>query len=122
MLGAFAGLLIDVLFGEAFGIYILLYMYLALFVSLAADKKNLNSPLIMSWVCFVSVAAMEIVISLFKTGIGRNLSPGTVCANVFVKGFFAALVSMGFVLLLIKLEERRKKKVVNTDSLKEVCE
>ena len=38
ILGGFAGLLCDVMYGEVFGISILLYIYLSLLVSLAADK------------------------------------------------------------------------------------
>ena len=61
ILGGFAGLLYDVMYGEVFGISILLYTYLALLVGIAADRRNSNSPLIMSWVSFVSIASLEIV-------------------------------------------------------------
>ena len=68
-------------------INILLFMYISLFVSLAADKKNSNSPLIMSWVCFVSIAAVEIVRAVFRATMGKTVSVGLVCSNIFVKGF-----------------------------------
>lgn len=110
-MGAFAGLLIDVMYGQVFGINLLLYMYLALIVSIAADRKNLNSPLIMSWVCFVSIAAMEIVVSVLKVGIGRNITLGIICSNIFVKGIFAAVFALAFVLLSLKMEKRRKNKI-----------
>ncbi len=116
VMGAFAGLLIDVMYGQVFGINLLLYMYLALIVSIAADRKNLNSPLIMSWVCFVSIAAMEIVISVLKVGVGRNLTLGIICSNIFVKGIFAAVFALVFVLLSLKMEKRRKNKVYATET------
>ena len=121
VMGAFAGLLIDVMYGQVFGINILLYMYLALIVSIAADKKNLNSPLIMSWVCFVSIAAMEIVVSILKFGIGSNLTLGLIVSNIFVKGIFAALFALVFVLLTLKREKKRKTEIpaAETDSVSE---
>lgn len=120
-MGAFAGLLIDVMYGQVFGINILFYMYLALIVSIAADKKNLNSPLIMSWVCFVSIAAMEIVVSILKFGIGSNLTLGLIVSNIFVKGIFAALFALIFVLLTLKREKKRKTEIpaAETDSVSE---
>ncbi|MBE7034055.1 MAG: rod shape-determining protein MreD [Ruminococcaceae bacterium] len=126
VMGAFAGLLIDVMYGQVFGINILLYMYLALIVSIAADKKNLNSPLIMSWVCFVSIAAMEIVVSILKFGIGSNLTLGLIVSNIFVKGIFAALFALVFVLLTLKREKMRKTEIpaaeTNSVSEEEVIE
>lgn len=129
VIGAFAGFLIDVMYGQVFGINLLLYMYLALIVSIAADRKNLNSPLIMSWVCFVSIAAMEIVVSVLKVGVGRNLTLGIICSNIFVKGIFAAVFALVFVLLSLKMEKRRKNKIpapeekeIGLSSEKEVIE
>ena len=122
ILGAFTGLLTDVMYGRVFGINILFYMCLALLVGIAADKKNSNSPLIMSWICFVSIAAMEIVLGILKTGMGRKISLGMVCTNVFVKGIFAALFALGFVLVMLKIKKRKeieKETVMEKDSEKE---
>lgn len=122
-LGAFAGLLVDVMYGKVFGINILLFMYISLFVSLAADKKNSNSPLIMSWVCFVSIAAVEIVRAVFRATMGKTVSVGLVCSNIFVKGFFAALFALLFVLFIQLMEKRKaEKKSLKNLSQEEVAE
>lgn len=117
VLGAFAGLLIDVMYGEVFGINILLYMYLALIVSIASDSKSTNSPLIMSWVCFISVAATEILIALLKAAMGLNLSAGQICANVFVKGIFAALFAFCIVLVSQHIKNRKKSKEIDSPDI-----
>lgn len=120
LLGAFAGILTDSMYGSVFGINILVYMYLALLVSIAADKKNDNSPLIMSWVCFVSIAAMEIVLAVLKTVLGNSAGIGNVCANIFVKGIFAAVFALVFVLFVQYMKKRRQKKsALETSSEKE---
>lgn len=110
VLGAFAGVLTDAMYSRVFGINLLIYMYFALFVSIAADKRNSNSPLIMSWICFVSIAAMEIVLALLKTVFGTSSSLAFTCANIFVKGFFAAVFSLGFVLFVQYIKKCRQGK------------
>ena len=123
VLGAFAGLLIDVMYGQAFGINILLYMYLALIVSIASNSKSANSPLIMSWVCFVSVAATEILVVLLKAAMGWKLTAGQICANIFVKGVFAAVFALCAVLVVQYFKNRKKtEKTDDTDSGKEEAE
>lgn len=123
ILGGFAGLLYDVMYGEVFGISILPYTYLALLVSLAADRKNSNSPLIMSWVCFVSVASLEIVIALFKAAMGNTPAFGHLCANIFVKGLFAALFALCFVLVVQFVKKKKQRKIIReTAQEKEAAE
>lgn len=114
-LGAFAGLLIDVMYGKVFGINVLVYMYLALLVSMAVDEKNSNSPLIMGWVCFVSIAAMEIVLSVLKALLGRAVSVGNICADIFVKGFFAGLFALILVLLVQYIKKRGKATCISSE-------
>jgi len=106
-LGAFAGILTDVMYGNVFGVKTLLYMYLALAVSIAVDKKNCNSPLIMSWICFVSIAAKEIVLAGLKAVFGYAVSISYLTASVFVKGIFGAIVTLGIVLLQQHIRNRR---------------
>lgn len=107
-LGAFAGLLKDALYSSVFGINTLLYMYLALFVSLTADEKNGNSPLIMSWILFVAVSAFEIVTALLKETAGYGLKMGALGANIATKGVFAALFAFVCVLISQKALSRGK--------------
>lgn len=109
LLGGFAGLLTDVMYGKVLGINILTYMYLGLLVSLAVDKKSDNSPLIMGWISFVCIALMEIVVTLLKSMFGYPSSVGFLTANIFVKGIFGAVFAFLYVLLREKAEKRRKK-------------
>ncbi len=109
-LGAFAGLLMDVMYERVFGINLLIYMFLALFVSLATDRKNENSPLIMSWISFVSVAAFEIAAALLKSVVSQPLKIGVLCANIFVKGIFGAIFALVFVISVQKIRRKSDKK------------
>ena len=121
ILGGFAGLLYDVMYGEVFGISILLYTYLALLVGIAVDRRNSNSPLIMSWVSFVSIASLEIVIALFKTAMGNNPAFGQLCANILVNGLFGALFALCFV-LVVQYIKRKKVETSETTQEKEAAE
>ncbi len=113
-LGAFAGLLIDVMYERVFGINLLIYMFLALLVSLSTDRKNENSPLIMSWISFVSVSAFEIVMAVFKAMISPPLRIGLLCANIFVKGIFASAFALLFVILVQKIKKKKSDKNENS--------
>ena len=108
-LGAFAGLLTDVFYGHIFGVNLITYMYFALVVAIVVDERTDNSPLLMGWVCFVSLAAFEIVVAVLKTFIGYSVSASSITSAIFIKGFWGAL--MTFVLVLIKQQiiKRRKK-------------
>lgn len=111
LLGAFAGLLIDVMYESVFGINLLVYMFLAILVGIAADRKNENSPLIMSWISFVSVAALEIALAALKSVIVTPEKISVLCANIFVKGIFAAVFALLFVLLkehIMKIKKQKK--------------
>ena len=116
--GAFAGLLTDVMYSGVLGINILIYMYLALLVSLAADKRNCNSPLIMSWICFVSVAALEIVSAVLKTVMLGQGDMGSLFTDIFFKGVFAGAVALLTVLLTEFINKHRK--TVKVESEEEV--
>lgn len=98
--GGFAGLLYDSLCGTHFGVYILIYMYLALAVSYTVDKKNGNSPLLMAWTGFVYTVLLRIVISIGLWIIGLAKSFVEMGADALVKGFVSAIVI--FVIVLLK--------------------
>lgn len=114
-LGGFAGLLIDSLCTRITGVNILIYMYLALCVSLAVNEKTQNSPLLMSWVVFISVAALEIVLTVCKAMLGYSSSISFLGTGIFVKGIFGAFFTLLFVIAYqfmvnrIKVRETRKK-------------
>ena len=114
-LGAFAGTLIDVMYEEVFGINLLIYMFLALFVSLSTDKKDENSPLIMSWISFVCVAAFEIVVAVIESVFAPPLRIGMLCSNIFVKGIFSAIFALLLVLLVHNIKKRKENKIQNSE-------
>ena len=110
IMGAFAGLLIDVMYSDVLGIDVLVYMYLAVLVSAAANSKDSNSPLIMSWICFISTASMEIVVAVVKTAFLGSLDLNLLCRNIFVKGIFAAVFAVVYVLIVQSFVNRKKEK------------
>ena len=122
VLGAFAGLLVDVMYASVFGINLLAYMFLALLVSLATDRKIANSPLIMSWVSFVSVAAMEIVSTALKYVIVEPQKMSLLFANIFVKGLLAAIFALSFVLAVQYIEKRKQNKNKSKETTEEAVE
>ena len=113
-LGAFAGLLLDAICGRVFGINVLVYMYLAIFVSIAVEKRTENSPLLMSWVVFIAIAALEISLAVLKSILGYHFSIGFTITAVFVKGIFGAVFALLFVLANNKIKKRIIKKTGST--------
>ena len=119
LLGGTAGLFADALYGSIFGINILVYMYLAIVVSLSVRASTDNSPILMSWVTFVTVAALEIVLTLLKSMLGYTASIGFLGANILIKGGFGALFALLFVFVYHYIKNRRVKAA---DSVKEETE
>ena len=113
-IGAFAGALSDIMYENVFGINLLVYMFFALLVSMAVDRKNENSPLIMSWISFVCVSALEIVLAALRSVLISPQKISVLCANVFVKGIFAALFSLLFVLFVL-YKKRKKDKTLSVE-------
>lgn len=111
VLGAFAGVLVDALQGRVFGINVLIYMYTALIVSVMVEKNTENSPLIMSWVCFVSITLLETALALMKTMLGYRQTLGYLGANIFVKGLFGALFTVVFVMVYQHIKNKKNKKL-----------
>lgn len=90
-IGGFAGLLTDTLSGKLFGINTLILMYFAFSVSLLTDKKSENSPVIVSFIYFVSIAAKESLLAVIKMLLGYSLPIGHLCADILVKGVFGGV-------------------------------
>ncbi len=116
LLGAMAGLFADALYGSIFGINTLIYMYLAIAVSASVRASTDNSPVLMSWVTFVSVTVLEIILTLLKSMFGYTVSVGFLGANILIKGGFGALFAFLFVLVYYGIKKVRTKTV---DSEKE---
>lgn len=117
VMGAFAGVLMDVMYGSVFGVKTLAYMYLALLVSIAVDKKNDNSPLIMSWICFISITIMEITLALLKAILGGGFSIKYLVSGIFVKGVFAALFALLYTLVHQYLKKRKADKNISQEEV-----
>ena len=111
-IGAFAGALCDIMYENVFGINLLIYMLFALLVSIAVDRKNSNSPLIMSWASFVCTSALELVLAALGSVIVEPQKLGVLCANIFVKGIFAAVFTLLFVLLMLNKKRKKDKKML----------
>ncbi len=115
VLGGFAGLLADVIYARVFGINLLVYMYLGLLVSLAVDKKNDNSPLIMGWICFVCIALLQIVMALLKSMFGYPSSLGILGTSILVKGLFGAVFAFLSVIVRQHIIKRRGKSLLGEE-------
>lgn len=96
-IGSFAGLLTDTLSGKLFGMNTLILMYFALSVSLLTDKKSQNSPVIVSFIYLVSIAAKETLLAVIKMLVGYSVPIGHLCADIFVKGIFGGIFILAFV-------------------------
>ena len=96
-IGSFAGVLTDTLSGKLFGVNTLILMYFALSVSLLTDKKSENSPVIVSFVYFVSIAAKETLLAVIKMLLGYSVPIGHLCADILVKGIFGGIFILAFV-------------------------
>ena len=58
---------------------------------------------------FVSIAAKEIIVAIFKTMLGYSSSLSFLGSAVLVKGLFAAVFTLIFVLIYQKLKLKIKK-------------
>lgn len=112
-LGGMAGLFADALYGSIFGVNILIYMYLAIAVSVAVNEKTENSPLLMAWATFVAVTALEVILTMFKSMLGYTVSVGFLGANILIKGGFGALFALLFVLIYHKIKASKSKRTTS---------
>jgi len=106
--GGFSGLLTDAVCGRFFGVYTLLYMYLACTVAYLTDKSTANSPLLCAWAGFVSVSAYKIMCSVVLLLFGIYKPFSGLGADIFVNGLLTALFIFIMVLILNKSEKSKK--------------
>ncbi len=114
-IGAFGGILNDVICGRVLGVNTLIYMYLALITTFFVDKKHTNSPIIMGWIIFVCITFFQIVKSLLYYFAGYVLSVGHIGKSILVNGVFALIFTVVCVFLIEKKAAKRK------DTVKEVA-
>ncbi len=111
LVGGVAGLLTDAMCGSIFGLNILVYMYLAIIVSVVVSDRIHNSPLLMSMVTFSTITVYETVLTVFKAMFGYNATITFLGMNILIKGLFGAIFSLLFVIIhqkIITLRNKRK--------------
>ena len=111
-LGAFAGVLTDAVCGRFFGLYTLLYMYLAAFISHAVSKNTGNSPVICAWAVFVCSTVYEILCYMGQILFTGYKSVSELGADIFVKGLFSAIFAFLAVLIINGIEKKKKNKTM----------
>lgn len=110
ILGAFGGLLEDVMCGGLFGEGLITYAYLALLCALLVDKKNLNSPIIMAWISFVCAALFEIFRGIFYIVFSKGMPVSHIGKAILVNGVFSIVVAFLSVLIIEKIKEKKAVK------------
>ncbi len=108
-IGAFGGILNDVICGRVLGVNTLIYMYLALLTAFFVDKKHANSPVIMGWVIFVCITFFQIIKSVLYYFAGNVLSVGHIGKSILVNGVLALLVTVICVFIIEKKSAKNKE-------------
>ena len=108
-LGAFAGVLTDAVCGRTFGVYTLLYMYLAAVISHAVSENTGNSPVFCAWAAFVCSTVYEILCYTGLILFTGYKSISALGADIFVKGLFSAVFAFLAVLIINGIEKRKEK-------------
>lgn len=106
-LGAFGGIVSDVICGRVLGINTLIYMYLAFLTAFFIDKKHTNSPVIMGWVIFVCITFFQIIKSFLYYFAGYVLSVGYIGKSILVNGVLALI----FTVVCVYLIEKKSAKI-----------
>ena len=109
LLGAFAGLLTDVVCSRVFGVHIILYMLLAAAVSHFVNKGVYNSPIFMGLCSFEFSAAYIVVESVLPTIFGYSVNLGRIAADILICGIISFVAAFVFTYILNKAEARKKK-------------
>ncbi len=115
LLGAFSGLLTDVVCSRVFGVHIILYMLLSGAVSNFINKNINNSPLIMGGVCFTFSSLYTVVYSLMPTVFGYSLSIGSIASDVLINGTIAFFTGIIITYLIMKRSKPTEEKAVESD-------
>lgn len=110
ILGAFGGLLEDVMCGNFFGESLITYAYVALICALLVDKKNLNSPVIMAWISFVCTTLYVVFKGVFYAFFSKGMLISYIGKSILVNGVFSIVVAFVSVLITEKIKERRTVK------------
>lgn len=112
-IGAFGGILTDVLCGRILGVNTLIYMYIALLTALLVDKKHTNSPVIMGWVIFVCITFFQVIKSFLYYFTGNLLSFGHIGKSILVNGVLAIVFTVGVVAVI---DSAKRKSAVKEDA------
>lgn len=110
VIGAFGGILTDVLCGRILGVNTLIYMYIALLVAFLVDKRHTNSPVIMGWIIFVCIAFFQIIKSLLYYFTGNLLSVGHIGKAILVNGVLALVFAVVAVAVIDSVKRKSAAK------------
>ncbi len=115
LLGAFAGLLTDVVCCRVFGVHIILYMLLSGAVSSFINKNVNNSPLIMGGMCFTFSSLYTLVYSFIPTVFGYSVNIGSIASDVLINGIIAFFTGLVITYLIIRRNKPTQEKAVESD-------
>ena len=116
LLGAFAGLLTDVVCSRVFGIHIILYMLVAAVVSHFVNKGIYNSPLIMGVNSFEFSAIYILIYSVMPTVFGYSINIGNVATDILINAILSFICAFVFTYILNWLSRRKDRITEVADS------
>ena len=109
LLGAFAGLLTDVVCSRVFGVHTVLYMLVAAGVANFVSKSIYNSPIIMGVTCFEFSAAYILVNSVIPTVFGYSINFGNVATDILINSILSFICAFAFTFILNWFYKRKKR-------------
>ena len=115
LLGAFGGLLKDVVFSRVFGGHTIFYMLLSGLISNFINRNINNSPLIMGGACFAFSSSYTVIYSLMPTVFGYSLNIGSVALDVLINGVTAFLIGLLITYIIIRRSKSTEEKAVESD-------
>lgn len=115
LLGAFLGLLTDVVCSRVFGVHIILYMLLCGLVSQFINKNINNSPLIMGGVCFAFSAAYTAIYSFIPVIFNYSINIGSIALDVIINGTAAFFIALAYTYLSVHRNKKTQEKAVESD-------
>lgn len=115
LLGAFMGLLTDVVCSRVFGVHIIFYMILSGLISVFINKNINNSPLIMGGACFAFSSAYIVVYSLMPIIFSYSVNIGSIALGVVINGITAFIIGLAFTYFIMWRSKRKEEKAVQGD-------
>lgn len=115
LLGAFGGLLTDVVCSRVFGVHIILYMLLAGLISAFINRNINNSPLIMGGACFMFSSLYTVAYSLIPILSGYSINIGSIASDIAINGIIVFAMGILITYLIMKKSKSTLEKAVESD-------